>query len=673
MKSSTRRSAALSVAIAVASGAVLAALPTSAYAGVGSSGQIIAVSGTTGGITEVTPTGTTVRTLTGSGTQPAWAPTGGRVVSIVGNSVVTQRYDGTDLRTVHTTAAATGAPSGPTYAYDGTQIVYTAGNKLQIVPADAALAPANLLTTNPSSGNCDTQASSSQGGLYIWFTRSSGGCGNNPTVYRYNEDAGDIEPMFTGGSGAVQAPANGQVVYTGADGQAYLANLDGSNPAALTSDSRHYGSFTWSPDGKTIWAVATSGSTRTQVKIDLSGTTPAVSTVTGTGAYAAWQPQNTVDTDRIYGSSAAATNIAASHWNWSPVGKPQPGVPTASSAVLVASGDQVDAALAPALAARKNGPALMTTATSLDSAVQTELQRVLPQGKTVYLIGGTSVLSSAVSTKVTSLGYKVVRLSGSSRYVTSVDVAKATASAPDYVFLATGGDYHSIMEAEAAAGSAGPASNATAVYTDGSTMTSSVYDYLNSLSSDTVVVSLGSATTALTSAWNSGHLTNDLGYVPISGSGNTGTAVALAEAWWAVPSTATFVDDDNWHDGLDGYSAMAGWGPVMWVTPTAADAVDETYLKDESSSIQDIVTFSGTSNVTTNALNGLANSLAASSDYVNKLFPNGYSATVPTKSAVPTASALATRDGETAAATQAPHETTTRVVHNLGTPRRLGR
>lgn len=664
------------MAIAVASGAVLAALPTSAYAGVGSSGQIIAVSGTSGGITEVTPSGTTVRTLTGSGTQPAWAPSGARVVSIVGDSVVSQRYDGTDLHTVHTTGASTGAPSGPTYAFDGQDIVYTAGNKLQVIPADASTPPANLLNndpdsgaTNPTGGNCDTQASSSQGSGYLWFTRSGGGCGNDPTVYRYNESAGDIEPMFPGGSGAVQAPANGQVVYTGADGEAYLGNLDGSNPAALTSDGRHYGSFSWSPDGQTIWAVATSGSTRSQVKIDIAGATPTVSTVTGTGAYTAWQPQNTVDVGRVYGSSAAATNIAASHWVWSPVGKPQPGLPTAGSAVLVASGDSVDASLAPALAARKNGPALMTSAGSLDSAVQTELKRTVATGDTVYLIGGTSVLSSAVSTKVASLGYKVVRLSGSSRYVTSVDVAKATASAPDYVFLATGADYHSIMEAEAAAGSGGPGSNATAVYTDGSTMTSSVYDYLNSLSDNTLVISVGSATTALTSAWKSGHLVNDLSYLPISGTGNAGTSVALAKIWWAgLPYTATFVDGNNWHDGLDGFSSMASWGPVMWVTPTAADAADETYLKDESSQIQNLVTFSGTSNVTTNALNGLANSLAVSGDFKYDTFPNGYTS-IPTKPAKAAVTPFAVRN---TTADPALRRGTAHAVHNLSAARRLG-
>ncbi|MDI5965112.1 cell wall-binding repeat-containing protein [Streptantibioticus silvisoli] len=669
MNSSTRRtSAALSVAIAVAAGTVLAALPSSAYAGSTSAGTVIASSGTSGTVTEVTAAGATVRTLTGSGTQPAWSPTGARLVSITGNSVVTQRYDGSGLHTVHTTAASTGAPTGPAFAFGGRSVVYTAAGKLQIAPADGATGPQNLLSAaQMSSGNCDTQASASAGGDSVYFTRSSGGCGHNLSVWRYDEQTYDVSQVIAAGSDAVQSQAGDQLVYTGSDGQAYLADSDGGNAQQLTSDGRTYGSYTWAPDGGTVLAVATSGSTHTEVSIDLTASTPTVTDVGRSAGYLAWQPDNAVHAGRVYGSSAAATNIAASRWNWNTAGQSAPGLQTADSAVLVASGDQTDAGLVPALAAKKNGPALMTTATSLDSAVQAELQRVLPQGRTVYLVGGTSVLSSAVSTKVTSLGYKAVRISGSSRYVTSVDIAKATASAPGYVFLATGGDYHSILEAEAAAGSAGADSNATAVYTDGSTMTASVYQYLDSLSPSTVLIPIGSASTALAGAVRAGHLSNWGSTVyayPVSGSGNTGTSVALARMWWAGgPYTATFVDDDNWHDGLDGYSSMAGWGPVMWVTPTAADAVDETYLKDESASVQDIVTFSGTSNVTTNAFDGLANSLAVSGNWVYDTFLNGASAT-PIKPAR-TPEAFTTRRAATAAShggTAGPQ------AHALGSP-----
>ncbi len=674
VKSSARRSATgLTVAVAVAAGSVLAALPPSAWAATPGAGGVVAVSGTSGSTVEVTPEGGYVRGMTGSGTQPAWSRSGARMVSISGNSVVTQRYDGTGPHTVHTTAAATGAPTGPTFAFYGSDIVYTAANKLQIASADGTFGPQNLLDADQmSSGNCDTQAAGV--GDTVYFTRSSGGCGHNPSVWRYDGDADTVARFAGDGSGAVPSHDGQRIAYTGTDGQAHVVGADGQDARTVTGDTRTYTSLTWAPDDSTLEASATAtDGTRADVSIDPAATTPAVTVLPGAYAHLAWQSAAPVYADRVYGNSAAATNIAASRWTWADDGHPANGLVQARSAVLVASGDQVDAALTPALANTKGGPALMTTSTSLDTAVQGELQRILPRGSTVYLVGGTSVLGSAVSTKVTSLGYKTVRLSGSSRYVTSVAVARATAPAPGVVFLATGGDYHSILEAEAAAGSAGTSSSATAVYTDGATMTASVYQYLDSLPPSTVLIPIASAVSALSSAVKAGHLPSwgsEVGYYPVSGSGNTGTSVALARMWWSSPQTATFLDDDNWHDGLDGASAMGPYGPVMWVTPTAADSVDETYLKDQSASVSVALTFSGTSNVSTTALNGLGNALSTAGNWTYVPFLNGV---VPPPA--PGRTAAAVRPGTTPASAAHPAPTAARTpsARDLGTPAHVTR
>src|SRR5438270_810652 len=76
-----------------------------------------------------------------------------------------------------------------------------------------------------------------------------------------------------------------------------------------------------------------------------------------------------------------------------------------------------------AAAVAKQGPLLLTASEGLDSRVQTELQRVLPAGSTVYLLGGTGALSQAVQDRVQAMGYNPVRLFGSNRFETAVAVA----------------------------------------------------------------------------------------------------------------------------------------------------------------------------------------------------------------------------------------------------------
>ncbi|MFF4486912.1 hypothetical protein ACFY0F_10520 [Streptomyces sp. NPDC001544] len=91
----------------------------------------------------------------------------------------------------------------------------------------------------------------------------------------------------------------------------------------------------------------------------------------------------------------------------------------------------------------------------------------------------TSILSSGVASKFSTLGFTPKRLAGTSRNSTSV----AVASAPDHVFLATGTDYHSALAAASAAGADGTSGKSVVVLNDGNMLTSSVKSCLNSLGS----------------------------------------------------------------------------------------------------------------------------------------------------------------------------------------------
>jgi putative cell wall-binding protein len=96
----------------------------------------------------------------------------------------------------------------------------------------------------------------------------------------------------------------------------------------------------------------------------------------------------------------------------------------AFQAVVARSDDYADA-LAGSSLGFGLGPLLFSTSTgSLAAATGTELRRVLPSGSTVYLLGGTAALPASLDAEVRNLGYDVVRVAGTTRQRTAVEVAK---------------------------------------------------------------------------------------------------------------------------------------------------------------------------------------------------------------------------------------------------------
>lgn len=98
------------------------------------------------------------------------------------------------------------------------------------------------------------------------------------------------------------------------------------------------------------------------------------------------------------------------------------GAGEAAHAVLSRDDDYPDSLAGAALTGA--GPLLLTPAGRLDAAVARELARALPDGATVYLLGGEQALAPAVADAVTALGLVPRRLAGSSRVETSVAVAR---------------------------------------------------------------------------------------------------------------------------------------------------------------------------------------------------------------------------------------------------------
>ncbi|WP_095936082.1 cell wall-binding repeat-containing protein [Streptomyces sp. Tue6028] len=549
---------------------------------------------------------------------PAWSPDGSRVVFEDAGSLQTIGVTGSTRTTVYEGADSGPSASHPTYWTYGREIVYSAASKLYSIAADGST-PVRLL----ASGGCDTLPSGDAVGKRLVFQRNGGSCTTKtPSVVLYDAATKTQTTLVANGGSPALSPDGTKVAFVRTvDGhrQLFSVNTDGTGERRLTDDDGEYDTPSWAPASDRLvvhFDRPTSGG-RQESNIVMTITADAVTEgepFPWGGRSPAWQPLRKNTVVRVWGADVYGSNIAGSRWTWNTVGKSEAGLMNASSAVLVSRDSQSYALTAPALAGKKHGPVLLTPSTSVSSAVQAELKRVLKPGATVYLVGGTSILSSAVASKVSALGFTPKRLAGTSRYSTSVAVAKSITSAPEYVFLATGTDYHSALAAASAAGSLGTGGKAVVVLNDGNTLTSSVKSYLNGLDPDeTYMIPVGaSAKYALThtsfSKWPSRYT-----YYPVTASTNEGTAAALAAMWWRAPSSAALAYTDSWRGGATAGAAMNVFGPLLWTDVSALSADTRSYLVKGAANLGGLAVFGGTGSVSTAALNSAGAAISANS------------------------------------------------------------
>jgi N-acetylmuramoyl-L-alanine amidase len=144
-----------------------------------------------------------------------------------------------------------------------------------------------------------------------------------------------------------------------------------------------------------------------------------------------------------------------------------------STAIIATGEDFPDALSAAPLAKKYNAPILLTSPNTLDAKADAELTRL--GVKTVYIIGGSDVVSSNVEQQITAKNIKCIRLYGSNRYETSAAVANAMGPS-DKVVIAYGNDYPDALSIASWAASNG----APILLSDTYNLSTGVSNYLKS-------------------------------------------------------------------------------------------------------------------------------------------------------------------------------------------------
>ncbi|MFJ6211875.1 TolB family protein [Streptomyces sp. NPDC092296] len=664
MISRTRRTlAALTSAGSLAAGLIGATAPDALAATGPADGRIALYGGS--GVQLVNADGSGLRSVPGVpnyGYTPSWSSDGSRLVA-GWSQLVTARAEG---RTAAITLPwATGVRSGtsyedPVFWWNSRYIVFSTGGQLAYGPSDGTGAPQPLLTEKQEPETvCDVHPAASFTGTLAFERRSGYGCYDNAGIWTYDSVTRKLKKIIAVGSAPVYSEDGTKLAFTRVVGdwtQLFTANADGSGIRQLTSDDGDHLNPSWAPSGGRIAYDAHSGHAgwsddvpATKI-LDLA--TGTATTLTGKGSRPAWQPLRKNAVFRVYGTGGTRIDTAASRWTYDKTGgKHVDGLITAKSAVLVDKGIAAYAAPAIALGAEKRGPVLTTSAGSLDAAAAKELKRVLPKGRTVYLVGNRKALSDKVLKRVRALGYKPVRLDGADRYALSVRVARQIAKAPEWIFVADGSEYRDPFAAASAAGALGYQGKGVVLLTDGKKIPASMRNYLNGLNPKrTRMVTVGSkATTAMTRV----SLKKVWTFWTVGGKTHESVAANLARFWWVSPVSATVLHYGNWRDAVAGASATVGYGPLLWSASGSLSAATGGYLSQEAASVGSVQTYGGGSSYGAGTLRAIGASIAASADWAPVVkIPNGAlsaldnlrSFTTPTAPPTPTTPSRPTAD-----------------------------
>ncbi|EQF27460.1 cell wall binding repeat 2 family protein, partial [Clostridioides difficile CD160] len=124
----------------------------------------------------------------------------------------------------------------------------------------------------------------------------------------------------------------------------------------------------------------------------------------------------------IASAQTVATNLTGQERYETAVKISQDGWKNADEIVVVNDSSIADALSATPFAKAKNAPILLTGKDKLNDKTKAEIQRL--KAKKIYLIGGTSVLSTNIEKQIKDLKISFERISGAERYQTSLELAK---------------------------------------------------------------------------------------------------------------------------------------------------------------------------------------------------------------------------------------------------------
>jgi putative cell wall-binding protein len=586
MSKPRRRTVVIGSVAAVAAAITITAINMSSASQPGDNAGLTAVSGNTINWDNGTPP-LTISDSAGVGSGGAWSPDGSRFAYVTtAGDVHTVRFKpfdaGSDIG--HITDGESTPASHPTWTDDGIYNVWSEGGKLEFATSDS-FSISQDVQLDPSMTYSDPDGG--PGGIV--FTAGSGATAEIEMITEGQLfDTAQITPtQITAGTQPSLSIDGTQVAFVKSDGtndQIWTTDLQGGTPVQVTKDAANHSNPTWSPDGGTI--AFNEGTAVMTVPADGSASPTTVAGLTGAPAY---QSTNSDGIFRISGTNRVQTAVAASSVVWATAGQ-NDGLP-ANAVVLSRSDLFADALGGAALASAKDGPLLLTPPNSLNADTKAEIQRILPKGKTVYILGGTGAISTAVENAIKTLGYSTAREAGTNRFETAVAIAKATNPNPAELLVSTGNNFPDALSAGAAAAAydfpgADPTLTKVVILTSDTTLPAATKTYLDQHKSSAAFYGVGGQ--AVTALENNGYTET-----PLSGTTRYDTSAIVAKQFFAT-NFVGLATGNNWPDALAGGAMMGEFGgPLVLTSPFSVQPATKSLFSLSSGSYTVAFAFGG--------------------------------------------------------------------------------
>ena len=252
----------------------------------------------------------------------------------------------------------------------------------------------------------------------------------------------------------------------------------------------------------------------------------------------------------LSGGDAVAATIAVSRFAF----------PDGADQAVLARADQFPDALASGLL-QDAGPLLLTETGALNQDTSAELARL--DVDHVVVLGGTAAVSEAVVASLTEAGYRVTRLSGTSRVDTAVAVASSRPVSRTVLLaraFGAGEDASQGFADALAAGAWSAAEGYPVLLSETDTLSASTADYLRAAAVTTVILVGGKA--ALSDTVEQQLLAMGLGVRRVAGAERAATAAAIA-------ASRGFDDASD----VDDVVLVPGRGDEAWAAGFAAAAL----------------------------------------------------------------------------------------------------
>ncbi len=258
--------------------------------------------------------------------------------------------------------------------------------------------------------------------------------------------------------------------------------------------------------------------------------------------------------------------------------------------IIIASGtDFADALSASYLAKVKNAPILITSkADKIMDQVADYIRRNAASGAKIFIVGGEGAVPKDMVSKLG--GFSVKRLAGKNRYLTNIEVLKASGVTDQQILVASGADYADALSASAV--------GKPILLVAGKKLTAEQAAYLKTLKSTKAAVIGG---TGAVKAELQTQLKQYFSTVTrIGGKDRFDTSVKVAQAFFKAPPTMTVAYGLNYPDGLCGGTLAMKYGSPLILTVSKNTAAAQGYAQKIKAT--NTVTFGGKTLITDDAL-----------------------------------------------------------------------